>query len=127
VVGPVAVVANPASGSTFPLGATSVGLTATDAAHNTATASFTVTVRDTKPPSITSLSSSFAVEAASAAGAVVNYAAAAAADLVTANPTITYSQASGTTFPLGTTTVTVTAKDAAGNISTSSLTIKVQA
>ncbi len=43
----------PASGSTFALGTTTVVCTATDTHSNTATKSFTVTVRDTKPPSST--------------------------------------------------------------------------
>ena len=40
--------------------------------------------------------------------------------------TIAYSQAPGTTFPIGTTPVTVTARDAAGNISTGSFTVTVR-
>lgn len=42
----------PASGSVFPIGATTVTCTATDAAGNSASASFTVTVVDTPPPSL---------------------------------------------------------------------------
>src|SRR6185503_4802731 len=48
----VTVVSTPASGSTFPVGTTTVMATATDAAGNTATCSFTVTVNDTQPPTI---------------------------------------------------------------------------
>ncbi|HET8528173.1 MAG TPA: PKD domain-containing protein [Gaiellaceae bacterium] len=44
VDGPVAVVCTPAAGSTFPLGTTTVSCSASDAAGNTATASFTITV-----------------------------------------------------------------------------------
>ena len=43
----------PPSGSTFPLGATTVTCTATDAAGNTATTKFVVTVSDTIAPTIT--------------------------------------------------------------------------
>jgi hypothetical protein len=46
----------PMSGSQFPLGSTTVQCTATDAHGNTAEGSFTVTVQDTTPPEITSLS-----------------------------------------------------------------------
>ncbi len=53
VDGPVLVTCVPASGSTFPLGATSVNCSASDAHNNTATASFTVTVLDTTPPAVT--------------------------------------------------------------------------
>jgi hypothetical protein len=44
-----------ASGSTFPLGTTIVQCTATDTHNNTGHASFTVTVRDTTPPVIASV------------------------------------------------------------------------
>lgn len=60
VDGPVNVTASPPSGSTFSSGVTAVGLAATDTAGNTSTGSFTVTVRDTTPPSITSVTPSIA-------------------------------------------------------------------
>ena len=43
----------PASGSTFPMGPTSVSCTATDAAGNTGTAAFTVNVVDSTGPVVT--------------------------------------------------------------------------
>ncbi len=43
----------PASGSTFPVGTTTVTVTATDAAGNTDDCTFTVTVNDTESPAIT--------------------------------------------------------------------------
>src|SRR5947208_804080 len=48
----VTVVSVPASGFAFPVGATTVTSTATDASGNTASCSFTVTVNDTQPPAI---------------------------------------------------------------------------
>jgi hypothetical protein len=45
----------PASGSFFPVGVTTVNARATDAAGNTATCSFTVTVNDVEPPAINDL------------------------------------------------------------------------
>jgi hypothetical protein len=51
--GSVDVTCTPPSGSTFPIGTTSVGCSATDAAGNTSTETFSVTVRDTTAPSIT--------------------------------------------------------------------------
>lgn len=113
-----------ASGSTFPLGNTTVSVTATDAANNATTKAFTVAVKDTVAPALT-LPANQTLEATSAAGAAATFAAS-ATDVVTASPALTYSAASGTTFPLGTTTVTVTAKDGANNAASGSFTIKVQ-
>ena len=48
----VTVTVQPASGSFFPVGVTTVNAKATDAAGNTATCSFTVTVNDVEPPVI---------------------------------------------------------------------------
>lgn len=122
--GPVNVVASPASGSTFPLGTGSVGLAASDAAHNTATASFPVTVRDTTPPVLAGVPANLTVEATSAAGAIATFASATATDLVSA-ATVTTGAVSGSVFPVGTTTVTVTAKDAAGNTATKTFNVVV--
>lgn len=56
ISGPTTVTADPASGSTFPLGISSVALRATDAAGNTAQKTILVTVRDTTAPTIGALS-----------------------------------------------------------------------
>ncbi len=114
------------SGTVFPLGTTFVTVTATDAAGNASSASFTILVQDTTAPAITSVSPNLVIEATTAGGATVTYAPAIATDAVTPSPTITYSQASGTVFPLGTTTVNVTATDAAGNVSSTSFTVLVR-
>ncbi|MGC8952805.1 HYR domain-containing protein, partial [Chloroflexus sp.] len=52
VSGAVAVTCTPASGSTFPLGTTTVTCTATDAAGNTASGSFTITVTSASAPPV---------------------------------------------------------------------------
>jgi hypothetical protein len=103
----------PRSGSLFPLGSTTVACTATDAAGNTASASFVVTVADTTAPSL-SLPTSFAVDATSPGGAVVSYVAT-ATDGVDAAPTVACEPVSSATFPIGTSIVTCTATDASGN------------
>jgi hypothetical protein len=59
-------------------------------------------------------------------GMVVNYSAPTATDNCTASPTITTSQASGMVFPVGLTTVNVTATDAANNQATCSFTVTVR-
>ncbi|MBI3402684.1 MAG: VCBS repeat-containing protein [Acidobacteria bacterium] len=58
VSGAVAVACSPTSGSTFQLGTTTVNCSASDAAGNTAHGSFTVAVRDTTPPDISQLTPS---------------------------------------------------------------------
>ncbi|MFP2903622.1 ELWxxDGT repeat protein [Pyxidicoccus sp. 3LFB2] len=114
-----------ASGSVFPLGVTAVTLTATDAAGNAASCTFDVTVRDTTAPAL-SCPGDVTGEATSSTGATVSYPAATASDAVTASPALTYSQASGTLFPMGATVVTVTATDAAGNAATCSFRVTVR-
>jgi HYR domain len=114
----------PASGSTFALGTTTVTCTATDAAGNTATGSFTVTVVDSTAPVLSGLANRTAT-ATSTSGAVVTYPAPTATDAVDGAVTPVCNHASGETFPLGTTTVTCTATDAAGNPASGSFTVTV--
>jgi hypothetical protein len=124
VDGSVPVNCSPASGSTFPLGSTNVNCSATDAANNTSSGSFSVTVEDNTPPALT-LPADIEAEATSASGASVGYTAS-ATDLVSGNVAITCTPASGSTFPLGTTTVNCSATDAAGNTANGSFAVKVQ-
>jgi hypothetical protein len=123
VSGAVTTNSNPASGSVFPLGTTTVTTTATDAAGNAASRTFTVTVRDTTAPVIT-VPSNMTVEATSASGATVNFSTS-ASDLVSGAVTTNSNPASGSVFPLGTTTVTTTASDAAGNAASRTFTVTV--
>jgi uncharacterized repeat protein (TIGR01451 family) len=122
--GALAVTCAPESGSSFPLGITTVTCGATDAAGNSGSSSFTVTVQDTTPPALACPANQTA-SATSATGAAVSYPPASVSDAVDAAPAVTYSQASGTLFPIGTTTVIVTATDAAGNSSTCSFTVTI--
>src|ERR1051326_1766330 len=93
---------SPASGSTFSPGVTTVNCEAVDNFANSSFGSFTVTVV-TSPPTLT-LPSDITAEATSAAGAVVTYTATADESApVVCNPS------SGSTFPLGTTTVNCSA------------------
>lgn len=123
----VPVSCNPASGSTFPLGTTTVECSAKDTANNTATGSFNVTVRDTTAPTLSNLPANQSAVATSSAGAAVGYTNPTASDAVDANPAVTCLPASGSTFALGTTTVSCTAADSSGNESSpQTFTITVQ-
>jgi hypothetical protein len=118
-----AVDCQPPSGSTFPLGATTVDCSATDAAGNTANGSFTVTVVDTTPPSL-NLPSNINETASSNSQAVVTYSAT-ATDLVDGAVPVNCTPASGSSFPVGPTTVNCSATDAAGNTANGSFTVTV--
>ena len=110
---PPAAVCTPASGSTFAVGTTTVTCTATDAddLNSPVSTTFTVTVVDddlaiASHPDIT-------VNATSPRGAVVTYTAPAVSDPDdTSPPAAVCTPASGSTFAIGTTTVTCTATDA---------------
>jgi hypothetical protein len=94
------VVCSPASGSTFPVGTTTVNCTATDTSGNMASCSFTVTVA--LACTITCPSNIVVNNAPGQCGAAVSFA-------PTATPgcgTVTCSPASGSFFPVGTTSVT---------------------
>jgi hypothetical protein len=120
------VTCSPASGSTFALDVTkTVNCSATDAAGNTASGSFTVKVVDTTPPTVTP-PFSIVAEAAGASGAVVTYSGESAADLVDGALLAACLPASGSTFPLGLNTVTCSATDAHSNTGTSIFTINVK-
>jgi hypothetical protein len=123
-VGPVTIAYSHGSGAVFALGVTTVAVTATDGAGNHSSRTFTVTVSDTTAPAMT-LPGSLTAEATSAAGANVSYAPATASDAV-GPVTITYSTPSGSTFALGVTVVTVTARDQAGNRAVGTFTVTVR-
>lgn len=80
-------------------------------------------VTDTTPPVLT-LPDNITVEAASAAGTVVTFTAS-AYDAISGSVPVSYSTEPGSTFPLDTTTVTVTAKDDLNNTATGSFTVTV--
>jgi len=101
------------SGAIFPLGTTTVAFKATDDYGNTATGDFQIVITDTTAPILT-VPLAVSQEATSPNGAVVNFNVS-ASDIVDANVAIVATPASGATFALGTTTVTVTATDFSGN------------
>ncbi len=123
----IAQTAGPVSGSTFPIGTTTVTYTATDAANNTFAASFTVKVIDNQNPTIVALPSNIVTNNdTGVCGAVVTWTAPTADDNCAGSSIAqTAGLASGATFPIGTTTVTYTATDAANNTFAASFTVKV--
>ena len=99
------------SGSTFPIGVTPVTCTALDPDDlNSASATFTVTVRDTDL-ALAGVPANITVDATSPSGATVTYVPPVAVDEDATVPTVTCDHASGATYPIGTTTVTCSVSD----------------
>jgi hypothetical protein len=123
---PPTVNCNPASGSTFPVGQTTVNCTASDGT-NTASASFTVTVTfvDAAGPTFSGVPSNRVVEANGPSGSVVTFTEPTATDAAEGPKPVSCNPASGSTFPLGGTTVSCTASDSDGNTSSASFTVTV--
>lgn len=113
----------PPSGSLFPLGITRVQCSAVNARGESASCSFNVVVRDTRPPVLT-LPRPIAVECAAAAGAKVQWEAV-ATDACDGPVTVACVPPSGSLLPVGTTLVQCTAADSAGNVSSGSFPVMV--
>lgn len=110
------------SGDTFPIGQTTVACTATDNAGNTGSASFKVTVTfvDTTPPVVTVPAN----QTVTATGPLTTVPfTATATDNVDGPLPATCNH--GTSFPVGTTTVTCTATDSSHNTGSNSFTVTV--
>lgn len=106
------VMCSPASGSTFPIGTTTVTCTATDGddTNSPVTASFTVTVLD-NDLALSGVPANITTTVNTNGGAIVTYTPPTAVD-EESGATVMCSPASGSFFPIGTTTVTCTATDA---------------
>lgn len=99
-----------------------VSLTVMNSFGLSSTCSSTVNILDTTPPTIV-CSLDQTVITASSTGTVVNYPAAVASDNCSA--IVSYSQGSGSVFPLGSTTVVSTVTDQANNQATCSFQVSV--
>ncbi len=99
----------PPSGSSFPKGVTTVSCTVQDAAGNNAGCSFTVTVNDAQPPSIS------CPPTVNAPPGVVTYPSPVVSDNCPGVGSPVCNPASGSVFGVGTMTVNCTVQDAAGN------------
>ena len=133
----VALTSGIVSGGLFPVGATTITFTATDACSNTSTCSFDILVQDSDIPQVYCPSNDVVVctdanvctwVATTAVnpiglencpGATIQYTTSGATTLMGSNT------AAGQTFNLGTTVVTYTIMDAAGNMSSCSFNVVV--
>ncbi len=112
------------SGSAFPVGTTTVTVKATDQSGNSTSCSFTVTVVDKQAPTIACPVNITQSTDPGQCSAVVRFAPT-VTDNCLGQMTVTTSIASGTAFQKGTTPVTVSAIDAAGNQSTCTFTVTI--
>jgi len=110
---------------TYNVGTTTVTFTATDANSNVSTCALQVTVEDTQDPTISCPSDITRSVFPGTPGDTISYATPTVTDNCTATPSLTAGLASGSTFPLGTTAVTWTATDNAGNTATCSFDVTV--
>jgi len=113
--------AYPPSGSTFPIGATTVNTTASDGCGTSTNCSFVVTV--SRPPLVLNCASNITAAATSSNGAVVFYSVTASGGCSV--PTVSAYPPSGSTFPIGVTTVYTTATDACDTFTNCSFTVAV--
>ncbi len=92
---------------------------------SSATASITM-VADTTPPVISGVPANITVDAMGPAGTNVTYTTPTAVDDWSGVVPVTCDPPSGSTFPVGTTTVTCTAADSSGNVATETFTVTVR-
>src|SRR5437764_4126607 len=101
------------------LGVTTNTFVVSDAAGNTATCSFTVTVLDDQAPVIVCPANITQTSDTNACGAIVSYPVPVGTDSCPGSSTVqTAGLASGSLFPVGVTTNTFVVSDAAGNTAT---------
>jgi hypothetical protein len=123
--GVASLVGSHSPGTTFPVGTTTVTYTVTDTNGNVRNLSFPVTVVDDDAPSVTGLPLVLNVQSApGVCGATVNWPNPVTSDNCGVT-NLTSTHTPGSFFPIGTTVVTYTATDAAGNQGTRNLTITV--
>lgn len=111
-------------GDTFNSGTTKVTYTATDNSGNTSTCEFNVTVEDDGAPQLTGCPNNITVNADESCEVKVNWSPPTATDACSVTLTSDYKP--GDNFEVGTTTVTYTATDGAGNTSTCQFNVIVE-
>ncbi len=112
---PVSVTSTHDPGDVFPLGTTTVIYIAVDASGNDTTCTFNILVQDTEAPVPTCPADLTVNSLGTDCGAFVNWPAPSAVDNCDNNVDISVTPSAGTFFNAGTTTVTATATDDAGN------------
>ena len=122
-------ISGPASGSAFPVGSTTVTYRATDAAGNSATASFSVTVTDGEKPLFSSFPSDIVLQLDYPQSSIAATWPEPVASDNTPGVVVTRiaGPASGSSFPVGQTTITYEARDVSDNVTERSFTITVNA
>ncbi len=114
----------PAVGEVLGLGTTTIACSVVDSGGLGDAGSFDVTVEDTTAPDIAS-HADVHVTTSDAGGRAVTFSTPAADDVVDASPSVGCAPASGSVFPVGTTSVTCTATDASGNHASTSFDVVV--
>ena len=116
----------PASGSTFPLGITTVKCSVTDGGGLKDSGSFIVSVVDTTLPKLVGMPADQNLTTGDPAGTTLTYTRPTATDIADPSPSVGCTPASGSHVDVGTTTVTCTAQDATGNHVSASFSVDVR-
>ena len=126
--GPIATVqtTGPASGSLFPVGDTLISFSATDAAGNVATCSFTITVEDNQAPLAVCQNITLQLDANGVAAITAEDLNGGSTDNCAGTLTYTASQTAFDCSHVGANTIILTVTDAAGNSSTCTATVTVE-
>jgi len=121
---PVTASGSPASGSSFPVGTTTVQVNAQSNDGQTASCTFTVTVTNSSPTTLTvTCPANMTVASPDGSPVVVTYSATTSGG--TQPVTVSGSPASGSSFPVGTTPVQVTAQSSDAQTASCSFTVTV--
>ncbi|HEX9083752.1 MAG TPA: HYR domain-containing protein [Gemmatimonadaceae bacterium] len=111
-----------ALGALYPVGVTTIKWTATDPSGNSASATQTITVADNEAPTII-VPADIAVNATSSSGAVVTFAVTAGDNVGVTSVSCDHN--SGSVFPIGYTSITCVASDAAGHTTSATFGVDV--
>ena len=115
----------PAAGIPLPLGTTTVACSVRDLGGASADDTFDVTIVDTTAPTLAGMPANVTVTTTSSTGGAVTFTDPTATDVVDTAPTVGCEPISGSTFPVGTTTVTCSATDASGNSSAATFDVTI--